>query len=371
MKRVIIQSLVGCQIVLLTITNASTSVAGIVVNWGGDYVSKDELLAGSKPLFTSGSDQYGDPHRNDYYSIPVPPASAVLQGTIAGRIEETVAYNPGAGTTYDPMTPKDSTFYGGHAVVYGTESKFASPGATKLIIENQGPSDAIHAETGPSDDLKRFVMLTYWTTSEFLIGPGPYSLNGNSTFSLSSTQDSNPKDAASHVLRWVVRNGNQFYVSGSATHSTSDSGQLMFANNTTYTSNYNDITSWTEYNPFDGFSSANASSFLDRLFLDRSMGDNILKADINFSNVTALGFYIEYLRPTNRIGAGDVDYKIKGFTADVDPPTGNSVPEPSTFALGLVGLSSAALRRWRKRRGVKTQDAPENSGVEPSPEIAV
>jgi hypothetical protein len=365
MKRLIIQSLVACHIASFTFADTSVSLAGIVVNWGGDYVTKDEILEGSIPVNTSGSDQYNDPYKDiNYFSTSSTP---VLQGTIAGRIESQIAYNPVETTTYD-KTRLDSKFYGGHAVVYDLESKINSPGATKLIIENQGPSDAIHAETGPSSNLQRFVMLTYWDRYEFLIKPGPYSLNGNSIFTLSSTQDSNPKDAVSHVLRWVVRNGEQFYVSGTASHAPGTDGQLLFSNSTTYTSKFNDIVSWTEYNPITGLNGTNQSSLLDKLFLDRSKG-NTLSNPILFNNVTALGFYIEYLRPTDRNGAGDVDYKIKGFTADVDPPT-NAVPEPSTFALGLVGLSGAALRRWRKRRGATTQGAPENAGVELSSEIS-
>ncbi len=330
---------------IFSIAASGSARAGLVVNWGGNYVSNSQLFNDSDSLNTGPADDYGDPVGPLTYNIDTLSRS----GTVAGRqVSSSTLYNPAIGPSYNGSNAK---FYGGHSVVYSAPP---NRGLTNLMVENQGMNDAIHVEAKPDADIQRFAMLTYWDSADFIGAPALYSVNGTSVFSLNSTQDSNTKTPLVHSLRWVIRNVGQFYLST----------PLSFENNGTYTSAILPLTNWTAYNPMAAPSAGR--TILDNVFLSNSAGG---VSTPNFDNVTAIGFYIEFLRPVGVNGAISIDYKINNFNATLDPPIG-AVPEPSTFALGLVGLSGAALRRWRKRRGAKTQGAPENAGVELSSEIS-
>ena len=333
--------------IMVCLSGISAANAGVVVSWGGDYVSKSELFDGSVPSNTGGTDDYGDPVGPLTYNTD----SLGRSGSIAGRlVSDSVQYNPVIGPSYGGTNQE---FYGGHAAVYSAPP---NKGLTNLIVENQGTQDPIHVEAQPDADLQRFAMLTYWQKTNFLGPGGTFLVNGTSVFSLDSTQDSNDKDPTEHTLRWVVRNGQQFYLSDA----------VSFVNNGTYTASLVSLTSWTEYNPLG---SPPTGPTLDKILLSNSQGSTGF-SPLGFNDVTAVGFYVEFLRPLNKNGAISLDYKIKGFNATLDP-NGHTVPEPSTFALGLIGVTGAAVRRWRKRRGAKAEDAPAEPTAEPLSEVTL
>ncbi|MFM7055926.1 MAG: PEP-CTERM sorting domain-containing protein [Planctomycetota bacterium] len=336
--RSVVCGLAGTVVIATMVHQAS---AGVVVNWGGNYVASSQTFANSRSDNLGPSDVYGDPVLPLTYTD-----SLGFSGTITGRLQSGTSdyttyndlYNPTIGANYSGQSDR---FYGGHAVVFSAPPNY---GLSNLIVENQGGDDKIHVEVKPDADLQRFAMLTYWDKTDFLGGGSQFLVNGTSTFSLTSTQDSQAKDAVGHSLRWVIRNGSQFYLST----------VLSFANSSTYTSSILSLTNWTEYNPF-----APGPPDIRNLLLSNSAGTTFAGGSL-FNNVTAVGFYVEYQRPSDRQGAGDIDYKIGSFNAVLDP-NGNAVPEPGTFLLGLAGFGGVALKRWRKQRKVNSTDSPLSS----------
>jgi len=322
--RCVLCSLTGISAIAMM---AHPAVAGVVVNWGGNYVGNSQSFADSGSTNLGGPDTYGDLHGPVAYAAD----SLGISGTITGRLPSTsTLYNPAIGATYGGQS---DSFYGGHAVVLSAPP---NRGVSTLIVENQGSDDKIKVEVKPNADLQRFAMLTYWDSDDFLGDDDQFAVDGTSVFSLSSTQDAQGKDAVSHSLRWVIRQGTQFYLSTA----------LPFANSSTYTSNIMSLTNWTLYDPYTlGLRSLFLSNTAPSLFAGGSL----------FNNVTAVGFYVEYLRPADRNGAGNIDYKIGGFNATLD---GSAVPEPGTFLFGLAGFGGIALRRWRQRRKTAAGDVP-------------
>lgn len=339
---------------LLTKVAAPTPAnAGVVVNWGGRYVSQSELYSGSDANYVGPSDIYGDGIDDFSYGT----------GTISGRlVDNEVRYDP----NNDSYNGTSKEFYGGHAVVY---DKLPNRGLTDLSIVNQGNHDAMHIEAKADANITQAAVLTYWKSDDFLIDADSYAMNEASVFSIESTQDSNDNTPGVHMLRWVVRNGDQFYLSGNIA-----TGWEDFRNNGTYTTSYSSIQFWTEYDPFRIQTQESSDSQISSVLLNDGYGTAYDQSDINnhidFNNVTAVGFYVEFLRPAGKNGAISIDYKVKSFSADLDP-NGNAVPEPSTFALGLIGVTGAAVRRLRKRRGAKAEETPGEPAAEPRPEIAL
>lgn len=301
---------------------AERAVAGVVVDWSGNYFggNGDERLHwGEPPEENSGGD--------DKYPDPIGPSDS--EGLfISGRAVDD-------GIPYSPAHP-DFAFYGGHAVLSTVETETAS----RLAIKPNGNSrDELHAEVQPSSTLKKFAMLVYWKVS-------PTSLGDSSVFSLASKQDAqagNNLSESGHSLRWVLRNDDTFYISASTAQAVS--------NNSSYLDVMGSL-QWQEYSPaLVGF---NNGGDLKSLFYTSGAAQ-----DLPFDNVTDVGFYVEYARPTSGINENakrGVNYTITGFTV-------NAVPEPSTFLLGLAGFGGVALKRWRKRRESGGTDASQLTEV--------
>lgn len=322
---------------------------GIIVNWGGNYISGNNgpaVFNGSTfpgpPDQNPNNDSYGDPESDGVYTD----ANSALSGTITGRnVTENVEYSPVSGG-YN-QNAKNAVFYGGHSVVYGEST--TNVGLTKLEIQNQGPTDSISVAAKPNSELFRMSILTYWKREDFLDGgTGVYTIAPDSYMEIESTQDASNKNTDTHQLRWVVQNNSQFYISDYF---------HPFTNNGTYNfSLFNKM--WIPYDVF-GVPAASdppqvageRESNLSNIIFNSASASSPVNSSV-LTNIQAVGFYVTFARFSERTGASDINYKIQGFDARLN----NTIPEPGTFALGLVGVTGAALRRWRKCRGTKKID---------------
>lgn len=309
--------------------------AGVVevVKWGGDYVtSTQSLKEGTNPP-PAGTDSYLDIHSaSDSSTTPTT--------NYYGRLNFNNSYNPDA---VNPNTP-NSTFYGGHVVVEQPKngSSNSKAGMSNLWIANNVQGDYLEVDVNPSNTLLRFAMLTYWNLP--IVNGEKYKLNGDSIFTLRSSQDAGDKPDG-HKVRWVVRDSGNYYLSKG----------IDFSNSTSYSTSGSALTNtanWFAFNPLatEVGDTLSIPSFTSLLFNEPATG-----AGIPFMNITAVGFYVEFT-PPNKPGADKVHYKVQGFNVLVDP-NGNAVPEPSTFLLGLAGFGGVALKRWRKRRESSGTDA--------------
>lgn len=322
-----------CWCLLLVSTGAATwdtaAKAGEVINWGGGgYVTNSQPMNGS---LGSSWNTYSDPDGSYDYNNPM--NVAIPNWTIRGReVSDTTEYNPQTG-----YSGRDAQFFGGHAVVM---KDGPNDGARRMGVL-QGSGTPIHADVQSDIDLQKFAMLTYWKLDD----SKTYIIDGTSNFTLSSTQDSQDKNPNSHTLRWVIRDGSQFYLSKQDPPTANANGGLNFTNNGTYSSMMSAL-SWVKYNPYTNYNTQDGRG-LESIFASHSLGSAFTGT---FTNINAVGFYIDYLRQTTN-GASGIDYKITSFKVDLDP-TSNAVPEPGTFLLGLVGFGGAAARCWRQRRKV-------------------
>ncbi|MEY3173293.1 MAG: hypothetical protein RLZZ436_1207 [Planctomycetota bacterium] len=318
--------------VISVVVNAASVEAGVVaVNWSGNYVSSTQSFdPGIDPPPPGGVDSYEDPNPYEPEGGP---------SWYYGRlVSDSTPYSP---PSIVPQPGSNPTFYGGHVVQTappnGSGGNGGNEGMSNLWIVDNTQGDYIHVDVNPANALQKFGMLTYWKLPD---GGTKYKLDSASKFELTSTQDAGPKPAG-HSLRWVIRNksgvGEKFYVSD----------LMNFANAGVYSTVLQPsiLTSdWYEYDP-RVYSSPIVPPDSDlQSILFQSKG---LESPSSFTDITAVGFYVEYNHTTN--GAGEVHYKISSFSATIDP-NGNAVPEPSTFLLGLVGAGGVAFRRWRQRR---------------------
>lgn len=305
----------------VAISDFTPALAGLVevVDWGGNYVSNDpEWFNGTITKVRSGNDTYTDPD----HEILTPNSS------VRGRIPtESEVYNP---TDYTKYSGISDIYYGGHAVQMNT-TLASNGGMSKLNVENSGTQDYMQVDVNPDVKLQRFAMLTYWRKTEFL-GGGPnktLSLDSSSVFSLATTQDAGPKPAG-HSLRWVVRQNNIFYFSSIISES--------LVNNDVYTTVGAGSLAWYSFGALP-----TSLTGLTGLFFDERASEDPVSTPLK--NLDAVGFYVQYDRPEGANGAEKVLYKITDFNVTL-----NSVPEPGTFVLGLVGFGGVAARRWRQRR---------------------
>lgn len=315
---------------MLVATMAERAVAGVVVNWGGDYFTNWNSLDPGPPS--------GNGNGGDIYNDPVDPTGSSFGGFISGRTLQGNFYNPAIPAAQLATKPPYAEFYGGHAAVSSTNQ---DEGARRLGIEGGGgtTADELHVDVQPNS-LEKFAMMVFWTVT-----PG-FTIGDSSVFSLASKQDS--QGQGGHTLRWILREGSSFFISSDNLYSGGPlDGGLPFANNTSYSSVMGSL-QWRAYHPEPNGGSDAAN--LEKLFY--TSGSFLPKT---FSNVSAVGFYVEYDRPNdiNPNSARGVNYKITNFNANLQ----NAVPEPGTFLLGLAGFGGVALKRWRQRRKAGGADA--------------
>ena len=214
-------------------------------------------------------------------------------------------------------------------------------------------ADTIEANsTATGGDNRNFSthLLQYWdkTGSPFINGGVTFPVvfePGDAGFSISFGQAN--QNAPVWTLRWVVRDGSQWYISDASM--VTNTNDLLNPNNSveandTYILSPGSITAtsdglWALYDPNDTSRLSSAAG----AGLDFDFESGIF-ADRNFTNITALGIYVENDTHDNSNKFLDI------FQFSVDASV---IPEPSTWAMsgfGLFGLAWLMRRKMRKQR---------------------
>lgn len=284
---------------LASCTVPVTALAATVsaVNWGGQYVDADTELADHDPAkLGGGGDKYGDP--DGVFDING-------SDSLAGRaLSLDSSFSPPSG-----YSGTSGTFFGAGSVT--REGSLVNDGYSELSVLNQGPNDSVHWHVDTGGDLHTFHLLMFWDKADFLNGldtTGPLTLIDGS-FTLTTAQVTDHTD---EVLRWVVRDGSQFYVS---------EGTELLQNNTSYLRDYSDLTNWAVYNPVDPVGDATLADLQSIDFDETSTF-----SPHTFTDVTAVGFYVE-----REAATGPAHVHVEAFGATL-------VPEPSTATLLFSGL---------------------------------
>lgn len=292
--------------ILAQLTATAATVAA--VQWGGDYVSSTQSFADDVPANRTASDQYGDPDG---------PHTTGGTDSIAGRAySSTRAFSPSSGYS-------GPTFYGGGSV--HRINSTINDGFSELSVLNQGGNDSLHYHIDTGGDAHTFHLLVLFDKADFSNGADTalgIGLN-EGEFSLSTAQASGHH--TDEILRWVVRDGSQLYVSEATT---------LLTNNSDFNVPYSSLTSWSAYNPND-VNPAGTGMEADLWSVDFNEAGPF--SSHTFTDVTAVGFYIEHEAAT-----GPIHVHIEGFGATL-------VPEPSVpMLIGLAGLLGVMRRRRPK-----------------------
>lgn len=314
----------------------------VAVDWSGDYIPT------ATPSYLHFNGHTGVPGDADYKD----PNTSVLY--VGRLVSDSIAYNP------DPAynaTALSGQFFGGHVVEWKT-SATTNPGFDLLQVENKStvvtdPVDYMRLKIVPNTDLKRYAAMFYWKKEGFLNGfdspTSDISFTNGSVFSLTSAPlppgtiviPQPSKDA--EQVRWVVRNGSQFYIS--------DQTQSIYNKSFFLTSSFVKDLTWRTYNPI---------GVLSDIFINS--GTPASTSD--FTDVTALGFY---LASNGDKGFEDIDLLIKQFQVTASPRV---VPEPGFAMVGLFGVGVFAVRQLKKRKskssGISAEDSPVMPEVAPA-----
>lgn len=274
---------------LLTIATLSggSANAALLVNWGGDYVSANVNFARSTA--------------NNAFAYP--------SGTGRSKVvawNESTALSPSA--SYSGVS---STFYGGYFASHDGTVTNAPNITTSARITNSGTTDQIFLRLQtPADTSKTAASVgagVAWLKSDFL-NNSTATITFDTTSSLNITLQTLTSGAD---LRWMVKDGAQWYVSNTA-HTTSGSKSLSGASLLAET--------WLAYNP--------GSSLLE---------PSGTYASHNFTDITAVGYFGWMDISGTALTTSDI--VVTAFSA-------NAIPEPYSALLGGLGLL-ALLRRRR------------------------
>ena len=167
---------------------------------------------------------------------------------------------------------------------------------------------AINANVGSGGS--RSTGVVFWDKNDFLAGnTDSDEVRFDASGSLSMFIP-NVTDATDY--RWVIRNGDVFYVSNA-----------KLSADTTNILSGTDSVLWAEWDPSIDFTIIPSSGYTT--------------STLDFTDVTAIGIYFDASRP-NAIGR----FRIDGFVANL-----NVVPEPATLA--MLGIGMAVVFGARKR----------------------
>ena len=307
------------------------------VNWVGDYIP-----TAVAPPYTYLNGHTGVPGDPSYLD----PNSA--GGEVGRVVSDSIPYSPVL-PGYDQPTRLSSVFYGGHVVQWGDNS--TNPGFDDLQVENRTPlvdtADYLHVSVQNNAQLTRTAALFYWKKDNFTNGfsdPAAAIEFSNKSYFQLGAMPINPSSivldqpaSEAERIRWVVRNGSQFYMSTSyeEIYNRSDNSVVTLASAVT----------WQTYNPFGS---------LSNIFFNS--GTNANTSD--FKDITGLGFYIS--SEDNDSTNNDIDLLIKQFNVTANLRV---VPEPGFAMVGLFGVGLFAVRRLKNRKSTSSVVCAEDSSA--------
>jgi hypothetical protein len=296
-----------------TALSVASSQAAVVVDWGGDYVTTNQNMAGSSTILNT--DLSGGAGRSRY-----------MEWNSAGTLA-----NPAAG--YTAPTGKTANIYnlGFVSTWSGTPGANAAANANR-IIGSSSSADVLRFQAGAnvgtggtvSNVSAAFTMA--FKASDFLVNPAQaYGFDSNSSISMTLTAS-----PTTYTTRLMVQVANQWYLSSSTAPTTGASPFTLTLNGAALTGNQ-----WAAFTPTSGTTGA----ALQSMFFNPT-GATFSTLDTS-SGIQALGFYTSY---SNTV-ATNTSIDIRSFTADLA-----AVPEPSTWALLAIGLTAVVIFRRRRQQ---------------------
>jgi len=279
--------LVGVGLALLLSTPAT---AGIIVDWHNDYVSGDQNLQGWNADSETVNLNNIDP----------------LDSRTGRAFSTTVSMNP----TSD-YSGTSGTFYGGASA---EQMDAISAGWDTFVVKNNGSNDHLRFKIQQGTELHTMHLVLYWDKVGFLDGYPSASVSLDPTSSFLIHIDNTNSSMGDGVARWLVRQGDVFYLSE----------QSFVPNNGDHTltgftalSNGN----WAAYAPSGLAIDFNGTTF----------------TDTKFTNISAVGVYIEHDMPRD-----NHELSIHQFQV-------NAVPEPATVVLLIIGAIALIWQRKYQR----------------------
>lgn len=278
--------------------------ADVVVNWGGEYVTSTQNLQGITPPTASALetmiDLDGDMNNDD-----------ARTGRNFATTYPTAAMQPASG-----YSGTSGQFFGGASL---GQPDTSTPGIwDNFEVQNQGLNDQLHFRMQNTTSVNGHIAV-YWDYRDFLGASAGVPVQFTTSSSFTMTVHNNNSHLEDAIGRWLVREGSQFYLSQqffSLPISTGSANPSL-----TFASDGSDG-SWVQYNPTGLAIDSNDMGFTPQ----------------NFSNVTAVGFYVEH----DPFVHNSLEFAVSQFTVNAQP-----VPEPSTLLLCMLGLAGLAVRKAR------------------------
>ena len=260
--------------------NTATSI----VDWDGDYVSSSQNLRSGNYTTTSGVDVDNDGSNDDT--------------RIAFEYSATNALSSGAYS--------GAPIYGG---IQASKVNTTTASFQDRAIKNGTTADALSVR---SQNEGNFHAVIFFAKADFINGgnSNSVSFDQNSSLYIKFNREENLGE-----LRWLVRDGSNFYVSQSLI----GSGYLSFSSD-------NSDGNWATFNPQNSLNfNASGASFVDR----------------NFSNITAVGFIADKDPITSsRHWMEFSQFKVEaniGTTTPANLPPTVSITSPSQNASFVAG----------------------------------
>lgn len=300
----------------------SPAFGEVLVNWGGNYVDTTTVFANT----TADADHF----RSTTISGQ---GYSTLRGPVIGYNGTVANLTPTSG--YVAPEGKSSTFYGGWSSSSGTAPAIAggASGTESALqsrsVYNNGSGDYIYLSLGLVSPQIRGLFL--FDKDDFLNGMNAVDVAFDENSSLSFTGF---VGGWRPNLRWVVQDGDTWYISDMTFTSTEPFFNLGGPVSATLNDPNNQL--WAAYTPI---ASDSAGPFM---YNAAPEGGYVAHA---FTNIQAVGIFfdsygIEATTDGTFSNIGLQQFVVTGVVA---------VPEPSTVALGGLALLGFAFRKLRRK----------------------
>lgn len=283
--------------------------AATVVQWGGNYVSANQVLANTA-------------YPSDYY---VTNEMGQSYGALKGSIQ---SLNPSSG--YNAPVGATSGFSGGWMASQGTAPGFPGDESGDVgalnnrVVYEKGANDRISLAVSGPGVTPAIRGLVVFNKSNFLNGMSgeTVSFDGSSQLSFSGVMD-----GYRPVGNWVVQDGSNWYISQT---------QIVQSEYNTVESHTLDSLNEAQWALFQPVVTDSFGTYFFNSAPTTGYGTH------SFTNVQSVGIFFDSYGQPNTDG-GFSRFALQEFSA-------TAVPEPGILALASLGIIVFGVRRWRQIR---------------------
>lgn len=356
-----------------TLAFGQLQAQNIVVGWGGESAPSTVPLNGwaSQVVFANDGTYNANPSSRTG-RLGAANVDAISTDAIVGRpFSESIQFSPTSGYT-------GQKFYG------GAMANIITPGVTVPTIDDlqirSGGVDYLDFRFQLSSKLHDSRIAIFFDKADFLAGgntPGNYvQFGANSSLSMKVGNSSSQQAQNDGELRWIVREGGQWWISAANANGDPNIKSKDGGNNTNPIQNGNTLTStvangelryWAQYNPASGGGLVNMNfepAYTSRFVITNPA--SVFNRDLNtnpFLNIDAIGFYIE----GDQFASNVFQFELESITFNM----AITVPEPGTFVMiGLMGVGYISLRNQRRKATPSADEAEKANQVNEQAESA-